>query len=489
MAGIGVKLDKIYRRRSLASKLYGFAYSTVITVAPMFIVIGTILIAQYFFGFSGETYFRRELFADSVLYIFIFSLLSVAPLNAVLSKYISDVIFEEKYEHIMPCFYVGLAMTAAFGSLFAVPFCIHEYIVGGVEIYYVLTSYWNFAALILVFYSMIYLNITKSYGKITLFFFLGMLLALGTGLILRYLLGYDACYSLLFGMGAGFTLTAALEYGLIRSYFRKNSGEYRAVFRNIKKYRKMIYVNFLYMMGLYIHIFVFWTTDLRSVLVKTFVTAQPYDMASCLAMFTNISATIVFITNLELRFRDRYRRYYEAVLGGRGHDITSARNRLFRQLSSEISSLIRIQFIISVVLFLLCMVLLPMLGFAGLVMQIYPALCAGYFILFIMYSEILFLYYFDDLNGALITAVLFFGCTFAGSIFASGLSEVWYGLGVIIGSFAGFTAAYIRLRWIEKTLDERTFCGGGNELVPKAKGRKPSSVVYTRPGSSGSGRS
>ena len=39
MAGIGVKLNRIYRKRSLTARLYGFAYSTVITIAPMFVVI------------------------------------------------------------------------------------------------------------------------------------------------------------------------------------------------------------------------------------------------------------------------------------------------------------------------------------------------------------------------------------------------------------------------------------------------------------------
>ena len=482
MAGIGIKLNKIYRRNSLIARIYGYVYSTVITVAPMFVVIGAILLAQYLLRFSHASYLRRELFADTVLYTFIFSLLAVSPFNAVLSKYISDVIFQEKYEHIMPCFYLGMGMTVVFGTLFAIPFCIHEYVVGQVEIYYVLTGYFCFTSLMLVFYTTIYLSIAKTYGKISLFFTVGMLLTVGMSLALHYLVHLETTYALLLSLASGFSLTAALEIGLVRSFFRQNSGEYRPVLHYMRIYWQMIFINFLYTLGLYVHIFVFWTTDMRSVLVNTFVTAQPYDMASCLAMFTNISATIVFITNVELRFRDRYRRYYEAVLGGRGHDIDSARGRLFRQLSSEVFSLIRVQFIITAVVFLLCMVLLPMFGFAGYVMQIYPSLSVGYFILFVMYSEILFLYYFNDMYGALLTAVLFCGGTWLGSLFSSQLDVVWYGLGLIIGSLLGFSTAYFRLRHIEKTIDEQTFCpsGSANELVTQAKGKRPSSMVYSK---------
>ena len=62
-----------------------------------------------------------------------------------------------------------------------VPFAIHEYIVGGVDIVYVVTSVCCFIALSLVFYTMLYLSLCKDYGKISLFYFIGM--ANGTTII------------------------------------------------------------------------------------------------------------------------------------------------------------------------------------------------------------------------------------------------------------------------------------------------------------------
>ena len=76
-------------------------------------------------------------------------------------------------------------------------------------------------------------------------------------------------------------------------------------------------INFFYTLGLYIHNFVFWTTEMRMVVAYSFVCAQPYDMASCLAMFTNISATVIFIARVEMYFHSRYKAYSEAVIGGR----------------------------------------------------------------------------------------------------------------------------------------------------------------------------
>lgn len=147
------------------------------------------------------------------------------------------------------------------------------------------------------------------------------------------------------------------------------------------------------------------------VVARSFVCAQPYDMASCLAMFTNLSATVLLIARLEMHFHEKYKAYSEAVIGGRGADIRNCQKRMFRQLSAELLNLARMQFMITVVVFLLCEAILPQYGISGLVMRIYPCLAAGYFILFLMYAEIIFLYYFNDNLGAMLTAVVFAAAT------------------------------------------------------------------------------
>ena len=191
----------------------------------------------------------------------------------------------------------------------------------------------------------------------------------------------------------------------------------------------------------------------------TFVYAPAYDMATCLAMFTNLSSTIIFISRVEMHFHERYKAYSEAVIGGRWEDINNAKNRMFRQLASELMNLVRIQFIVSVVLYLLCVIFLPGMGFSGLVMQIY-------------------LYYFNDMTGALLTAVCFCLGTFFGTLFSKQLPDIWYGAGLVMGSFFGFTVGYFRLRWVERHMDVHIFCQG--ELFKIKRGRKPSAKSYDR---------
>lgn len=476
MAGVGVRLNKIFSKNTLTTDLYGFGYSTAITIAPMLLVIAVLMLMEYLFGFSEVGYARRELFSCTILYIFIFALLTASPFNAVLSKYMSDVIYEEHYDDILPCFYVGLFLNILLSCLFGIPFCLWEHFVGHVPLYYVFTGYCGYVSLVLVFYSMLYLSICKDYKKISFFFLIGMTVTFLLAWFLIRWCGWEMTYSMLLSMTVGFFLIACMELAMSKHYFKENSRCYKRVLEYFQVYWKLVLTNFFYILGLYIHNFVFWTTDMKMIVVDTFVCAQPYDMATCLAMFTNISASVIFIVRVEMYFHERYKGYSEAVIGGRWMDIENTKKRMFQQIAVELMNLVRIQFIISIVIFLLCIIFLPWFGFSGLVMRIYPCMAAGYFILFVMYSAIIFLYYFSDLTGSLLTALSFCVVTFLGSLLAAHLSEIWYGLGVVLGSAAGFSVAYARIRWVEKHMDVHVFCKGS--ILKRGKGKRPPDKVY-----------
>ena len=476
MAGIGVKLNRIYRKNTVTTNIIGFFYSIVITIAPVLVVIINLVLMQWVLKFNRVRYIDRELFSCTILYIFIFSLLTTAPFNAVLSRYMSDVIFEERYEDVQPCHRVGLLTNICFSCLFAIPFCIWEHLVGEVPVYYVFTGYCCFVSLVMVFYNMLYLSICKEYRLISGYFLIGMVTSFLLSLIFRYVCNISITYSMLLALTIGFFLTAVLEWAKIHQFFPDNSEEYRRVFVYFRRYWHLVLINFLYILGMFIHNFVFWGTDMAMHLVHTFVCNQPYDMATCLAMFTNISASVFFISRVEMYFHERYRAYADAVFGGRGIDIRNTRKRMFRQLVSELMTLVRLQFIVSVFVYLIFIIFLPQMGYAGMVMRIYPMVAAGYFVLFLMYSEIIFLYYFEDLKGALITAVSFCLGTFLASLVAVHLSSIFYGTGIWVGAVTGFVVAYVRLWWLERNMDEHMFCRGN--IIKQAKGIKPSPKVF-----------
>lgn len=477
MAGVGVKLNRFFEKKSIAADVLGITYSVVITIAPILMVVVGILLMGSMLEIGQASYLERELFSCTMMYILIFALLVVAPFSAVFSRYMQDVMYEEKFQDILPCYYLGAAMTVALGCLLGIPFCIREHFAGGVDVFYVFISFCAYISMILVFYSVTYLSCCKDYERISLFFFIGMAAAFGVAWVLRFWCHWEITESMLFALMVGFLLIAVLQYTAIKSYFKGNSHNYRPILGYFKKRWYLVVTNFLYVLGLYIHNFVLWTGDGRRVVAESFVFNQSYDMATCLAaVFTNVSATVIFVTHMEMHFHEKYKLYSEAVIGGKKVDIENAKSQMFWQLGNELMNLARVQFIISVVAYLLCIVIAPQYGFAGNVMRIYPCLAAGYFIVFIMYAALLFLYYFSDVSGTIFTVLSFFFVTFAGSIIAMRLPEIWQGMGLVAGALAGWTVAYMRLRWVEKNLDVHIFCQGA--IIKRESGQMPSSLVY-----------
>ena len=478
MAGIGVKLNKIYEKKSLIVNLSGMAYSVVVTVAPMVVVALTLFLVEYLLGFDKLDFMHRELFSTTVLYIFIFSLITTSPLNALLSRYMSDIIYEETLEEVMPCYYTGLVMNVIISMIPAVPFMLHEYFVGGIEPVFIFIGFIGYMSLVWAFYSMIYLSICKDYAKITLFYFIGMVFFVILSYLFVVFCKMPLIYGMLLGMDIGILIIASLEFAQLRSYFRESSHRYTRVLSYFKTYWPLVVANACYIFGLYVHNFVYWTTDMRMEVADSLVCAQPYDMASFLALVTNLSATVIFISGVEMHFNEYYRNYTESVIGGRLIDVESGKDRMFQQLANQLSSLVRVQFIVTVVIFLAFSILLPFIGISGLTMQIYPSLTAGYFVMFIMYSAIIFLYYYNDNIGAMFTSMSFFVCTLIGTVISTYFDYIWAGMGLFAGALIGWTIAYFRLRWVERHIEDHTFCRGS--ILKKGRGGRPLDVVYRK---------
>lgn len=478
MAGIGVRLNKLFEKRSMAAAVVGIGYSTAVTITPMVVVIACVVLMQKVLGFSTLTYVDKEIFLCSMLYIFIFGLLTTSVFSSVISKFIADVIFEERYEDIMPCYYMGLALNMVLAGGAGAAFCIRALIVGRVSPSVIFAAFMGYMALVFVFYTMTYLSVCKTYEKIMLFYLVGMVAAFLLSLLFRFIIGMSIETSMLLAVASGLIITGSLALAVLRQYFKMCSKNYCRIFGHLRKYWKLIVANTAYTLGLYVHNFVFWKSELGISVENTFIYAETYDLASCIAMFTNISASVILLANIEMHFNQSYKEYSEAVIGGRYADIEKTKNRMFGRLVSEIMSIARIQFIISTVMYLVFSILLPRFGFNGLVMTIYPVMAAAYFVVFIMYAAFIFLYYFDDLTGAMRTGIIFCVVTFIGSLVSMQFQRIWYGMGIFAGAVAGWTYSYFRLRWVEKNIDVHIFCRG--DILRRKRAKRPSGISYRK---------
>lgn len=478
MAGIGVELKKIYKKNYIYNILQGIGYSSIVTVGPTIITIGIILFMYRALGMMDVSYAQRELLSSTILYVFIFALIVTTPINAVWSRYIADKLFQRKISDILPSYYTGLAVVVSILALLSVPFLIRLYFVSNLGVLFVFASYFLFISVGIVFYSMIYLTATKDYKIITLFFIMGMFTAFALGFLFVQILEFEAFKGILYGLSIGFFIIACGEFSYIKKYFHENSKNYKESFQYFFRYKRLFLSGLFYILGLYCHNFVYWTSELRIIVENSYISAPTYDMATFLAMLSNISTMIIFIVIVETKFHDRYQIYSEAVIRSTLRDIEKAKNDMFRLLIQQISYLVQVQAIITSILFLLVIIFLPYYGFSGIIMEVYPALTAAYFVIFIMYCNLIFLYYFNDMTGAFLTSFIFFVSVLVGSIIASQFEMRFYGVGTFIGAFIGWAFSFFRIRYLERHFDAHIFSKGN--LIKTKKEIMPSQVVYVK---------
>lgn len=333
-------------------------------------------------------------------------------------------------------------------------------------------------SLTLVFALMLYGVVIKQFSRISLFFIVGAITSILISCFLRYVFYMEVTYSMLLALTIGFWLTAVLELFMVKRRFSESSNRFRPVFRYLKQYWRLVLSDFLYILGLFCHNFVFWTVPWRMEIANTYVCNQPYDMATCLGMFTNLSATVLFVSKVEMHFFKFYRQFNTAIVGGSYEQIEKSRKRLFQSLVKELMDMVYIQFAISIIIFLLAEIFLPMFGFGGMTLEIYPLMAVGYFISFLMYSNILFLQYFTDYTGTVITGLIFSGIGAIGAYISTNLPVAWYGSGFTVAALLAYAFSFLRMKKMEKNIYVHTFCVGS--ILPYKNEKMPNQQVYCK---------
>lgn len=476
MAGIGFELKKIYRKEGITRGALGAVYSTIVTLGPMIFSICTILILFFFLKIEDVSYAQRELISSTILYAFIFSMIITAPFNVVFSRYIADKFYKEEYSGILNSYYMGISVCAGIASLLFVPVGLSLRIRGNVELSYILASYVLWIALIILFFSIIYLHATKDYKMITLFFVSGSVITLLLGVFLYKRGGMDIKHVVICSLAAGFLITAIQVFAYMKRYFSFSEDSYSECLHYMYTYKELLLANVCYSLGLYVHNFVMWTVPGHSVAAKTFYTNQAYDMATYLAMMTNIFIMVVFTVSVETKFHTAYKAYMEAVLGGTYKMVSKGRKKLFRTLSQQMGQIFTTQMAITCVIYLLVISFGPSIGIDSVTLAIYPALVVAFLGIFMMYGNLVYLYYFSDLKGASLTGMIFFVITLIGSIISSGYDAPFWGVGVLAGMLAGWSYSFFRIRWIERNIDAYIFCGF--KVVDTMKSSNKGKVIY-----------
>ena len=122
MAGIGFELKKLFRKQDVFSAAFATVYAAAVTVGPTVIMILALNIMYQLPAYTQMSYQDKDLLGSTILYALVFSLILVAPVNIILSRYMADKIYEEDYAGIYGAVEKGNAATACLRGSYTVRF-------------------------------------------------------------------------------------------------------------------------------------------------------------------------------------------------------------------------------------------------------------------------------------------------------------------------------------------------------------------------------
>lgn len=321
----------------------------------------------------------------------------------------------------------------------------------GVSRVYQGLSLFYFLILLVVWTQMNYLTAVKEYRKITIVFFVAIVIIIVSSIILRFIFKIEAIISLFTAVIIGYGMMAVWYFDILYRYFPEAKGSPLEFLCWFDKYPKLVGIGVFLTLGLFGHMIIVWASPLGKQIQGLFYGAFEYDIAALLSFFSILLTNIKFITSVEVRFYPYYRTYFQ-LFNGRGNiiDIDNTEKKMLEVLIDEIKY-ISIQQTISCFLFVIFVSLALKPLFTDEMLAIFRILTVGYAFYSIGNVVMLLSLYFADNNSAYNSTLLLAITTNGFTILQLFFPKEFYGFGFFIGSAIFCIVSFIQLNnYLEK---------------------------------------
>lgn len=457
MAGIGFSLKRLFHQKGFFALCRAYGYAGLICAGPM--ILGVILLAGMSLAahLAGLSDHDRELLNCMITYCLLASLTCTSWFNMVTTRYVSDMLYEEKPEKVLPSLYgscsillvVGAAVYGVFLWFSGVPFLDQ------------VLCLWFALILIVVWMEMVYLTALKDFRGIVVAFAASLLIGFLLALILMAG-GWASVESLLLCVIAAYGSMMVWYFKLLLDYFPRSEGSRFSFLRWLDRYRSLALSGGLLNIGLFAHLVIMYFGPLRVRVEGLFYGAPSHDVPALAAFFSILITTVNFVTSVEVRFYPAYRNYY-SLFNDKGtiRDIQQAEKEMLGILEQEMTISGHKQLISTILFVVLGSIVLEWLplGFTDTSIGIYRFLCVGYGIYAISNSMMLILLYFEDYAGALAGTAVFAAVSVAATIIQNLEREIeFFGIGFLAGGVCFYLVVWFRLEWYTKRLPYFLLC-------------------------------
>ncbi|MFF5996190.1 exopolysaccharide Pel transporter PelG [Lysinibacillus sp. KU-BSD001] len=455
MAGIGFELRKLYRQQGLAHNVKAYAYSTMTTIGPMILCLILVFAQQYMMRENDSSYLQNELFVATMAYCFVFSIIVTSGLSMLVTRFIADRIYEQKYEQIITAYYGSLLLILPIAAIIAIIF------LWGVEenLLYKVVAYIYFVELVAIWMQNVFLSALKDYKRIFRGFLIAVILSILTSFLLFYVTSWSPVIIALLGIDVGFASILILSSLHFEHVFPRNEKrDYFAFLQMMKSYPAIIVSGVCVYSAVYIHNIVYWVFSDDHFLISGQYLLMPfYDVAVFYAYLSVLPSLIFFVVIIETDFYEKFLNYYKNVIdGGTYESLQNAKKKMQKVLLHRTGFLAEIQLLFTILSIAVGILLLPKIGFSMEQLDLFITLCFGYFFFILMFILLHILMYFDDRKGVLAISGSFIGLS-AALTYMTMIVE-FHGMGMFLASFIGLVITFFRMLYIIANIDYYTFC-------------------------------
>lgn len=455
MAGIGFELKRLFADKSIYGYSKAFSYTLTVTLGPFVLMVSMVLIVQLLLRYLIGSYYLSELYTVSIIYPFIFSHILSSGFVMVVTRYISDKLYEKAYADILPSLYGCLAVLLPCAFLLGIAF-----------LYFVQLSL-AVRALTLVFFLQmvmlwvfgVYLSALKDFLRIVqcyaLGIFCGCLLA---SLAIIYGLPHLLALILL-SINLGILLINLALLSQIRAFFSQNSRRYFSFLPYFDIYGRLFGINFFYTLAVYVANFIFWRSSFSQTLAGAYVYAPEYDLATFLAFLSAMGAMVMFVVSTETEFYEKYSNYFGFITEkGNALDIQSAKKEMIDLMWQKISNIAEFQLIITCLCIICGNYFLPSFGISYNTVIIFDLIACGTYACAIFQVLLILLVYFEDRTGAFWLALLYCTLNIVFNIISLFVGTNSFGFGFFAASFIVLVLAVEHLERFMRAIDYHVFC-------------------------------
>lgn len=455
MAGIGFELRKLFLKRGLIYSIRAYFFSTIVTAGPMLLCIAMITVLQLLLSVLNVSYQEKQLFISSTIYSFIFSQILTGSFSLVISRYVSDKIFSNRADEVIPSLYGSLCICIFIGGISGALF----YGLSPISFKIKSVSYILFMLLIMVWIQTVYLSAMKDFIRIVKGFSYGIsMVVISSFYWLKFHRG-DEAFGLLFSMDIGFFIITVSFFTYLKNSAGGDNGGYFQLVKYLDKVPSLLFIGIFYNIAIYSHNFLFWINGLGVTVGDTYVYAPLYDVPTFYAFLATVPTMVFFTVEMETSFYTKYKTYYSCLSeDGDYKSIKSAGEIMIQTLWEGLKKITGFQIVISF-LFIFCgTFIMPRVGITQSSIDIFYILVLGACASSIMLIVMIILLYFENRRDALITSCIFF----IGNILFTQLTIIldvnFYGFGFFLSSLISLTFALLRLNSFLKDLNYHNIC-------------------------------